>query len=384
MLPTYFKEKGEIVLGSTDCPIGYCKVKVPKYLEGSTSELPLVEIMGRIGNSRNEGSADQVNKGDKVWVEFQKTEGVLRPLVVGSAYQAPDGLPNYPHDAFHGTNTLYKRHLIPRGEDGNVHEDFEEPKRYVIGRSIPIIVKEGISWIIQNGQSILTHLKTLSHFIFLESGTADLFSTKNLFLRARNNLYIWGNKIKFKGKTIEFDLDDLEMELKKFGIDAKQIILESGGVAKIIAGAIQLSASAGDLIISSQGKISQDANGSSLIKVAQNLINDPEKAIGWILDVAGTPLASLILTPLGLFEMKNYTAGVSLKWQVLDRKLDHLTSILGFIDEFLNYFIQHNHPCVVPTGPPLNASLVIALQVKVQLEIVNVMTTKANLALLMI
>lgn len=326
-LSEYFKEKGEIVVGSQDSPIGFCKVMVPKYLEGA--DIPFVEIMGRVGNSRNEGSADQVNPGDMVWVEFQKTEGVLRPLVVGSAHQTPDGLPNYPHDSFDGPLTLNKRHLIPRDEDGNVHEDFEEPKRYVKGRAIAI-VKEGISYVTQAGQLIITSLRSLSHLMLLDSGNSDLFAKKNLFVRAKNNLHLWGNKISIKGKTVELSIDDIVMELNKFGVDAKQIILESGGIAKVIAGAIQLVAT-GDFIISSQGTISQDANGSALTKVNQNLLVEQTRAWGAQLMASGVPIAEMgIEATLGKIIAENLQG--SIKGQI-DETLDAISTLIDEISD---------------------------------------------------
>ncbi len=333
--PGTFKEIGTIVLGSTDCPIGFCKVNVPKHLEGDVSKLPLVGIIGTLGNSQNEGSTVQVNVGDKVWVEFQKTEAAgHRPLVVGSAYLAPDGLPNFPHDGFDGPLTLTKRHLIPRDENGEVHEDFEEPKKYVKGRVIAK-VKEGISTVIQNGQYILTHLKTLSHFMFSESGSADLFSTKNLFIRARNNLHLWGKKISFRGNIVELDIDDLSMKLlNEFGIDAKQIILESGGIAKIIASAIQLVTS-GDFIVSSQGKISQEAKGSSLTNVNQNLLTDPLRAWGARLNASGVTIAELgFEAKFGKIIAENLQG--SIKGQ-MNRNLDQMSAL---IDEVIDAIIK--------------------------------------------
>ncbi len=335
--PPYLKERGKIVLGSEDSPIGFCKVRVPKYLEGNVNDLPFAEIQAAIGNRQNEGEAPVVKKGDLVWVELHQSEASpksLKVIVVGSAYSTPQGLPNYPHDAFDGPLTLHKRHLIPRDDEGNVHEDFEEPKRYVKGRSIPVIVQEGISWVIQNGQSILTHLKSLSHLIFSESGSIDLFSTKNLFIRARRNLHIWGNRIKFKGETIEFDLDELFLELARLGIDAKQINLKADGIAKIIAGAIQLSAT-GDLILSAQGKISQDAVGSYHVKVGQDLVNESLKAWSAQLMAAGSPIAELgIEATLGKIIAENLQG--SIKGQ-LDTICDEIMKV---IDEINNAVLK--------------------------------------------
>ena len=382
-LPSYIKAIGRVVQGSEDSTPGFCKVFVPKYLEGDVKDLPEAWIETPPGNRQNEGSMYTVEVGDWVYVELHKTEAktpTQRVIVTSSAPASPDGLHDFPHDGFDGPLTLYKRHLIPRDSEGNIHEDFEEPKRYVKGRSIPVIAKEGISWVIQNGQSILTHLKTLSHFLFLESGTADLFSTNNLFLRAKKNLHIWADKISFKSKKLEMNLDDFELILKKFGIDAKEINLESSGLFKAIAAAIQLT-STGDFILSSSGKYSQDAVGSALTKVSQDMLSDPSEAIGWMLDIKGVPLASFLLKAYGLFELKNIAG--NLKSDVLDKILDHLKAILEFVDEFLAEYGSHAHPCVAPTGTPFTAAKAIALQVKVQLEIVKITATKAHLALIM-
>jgi len=73
----------------------------------------------------------------------------------------------------------------------------------------------------------------------------------------------------------------------------------------------------------------------------------------------------------------------SVKEEVLDAMLDHHTATLGFIDDFLTVFIAHNHPCIVPTGTPLNAANAVSIQVDVQLEITGVATTKATLATIM-
>lgn len=382
MLPPYIKERGTIVLGSEDSPPGFCKVFVPKYLEGDVGDLPFAEIQAPVGSRQNEGSAGQVFKDDYVWVEMHQSEAkpaTLKVIVVGSAFSAPNGLPNMPSDSFDGLQTLYKRHLIPRDDEGNIHEDFEEPKRYVKGRAIAI-VEEGISYVKQSGQLIITSLKTLSHLIFLDSGKIDLFAKENLFLRAKKNLHIWANKISFKGKTVEFNLDDLVLQLKKFGVDASEITLESGGLAKILAAAIQLT-STGDFIVSSSGKYSQDAVGSALTKVSQDMLTDPLDAMGWMLDIKGVLLASFLLKTKGTFELKNILG--SLKPDVLDKILDHLKAILGFIDEFLTEYISHAHPCVAPTGPAFTASKMIPVQVKIQMEMVTVDLTKASLALIM-
>lgn len=332
-LINYIKERGTIVLGSEDSPPGFCKVFIPKYLEGDVKDLPFAEIQGPVGSRQNEGSMGQVQKDDVVWVELHQSEAkpaTLKVIVVGSAYSAPDGLPNMPNDGFDGPLSLYKRHLIPRDKDGIIHEDFEEPKRYVKGRAIPVVVQEGISWVIQNGQSILTHLKTLSHFFITESGTFDFFSTNNLFLRARKNIHIWANKISFKSKTLEMTLDDFDLVLKKFKIDATQINLESGGLAKIIAAAMQLT-STGDFIVSSSGKYSQEASGSALTNVSQDLIVESTKAWGAKLLVSGVPIAEMgIEATLGKIIAENLQG--SIKGQ-LDEILDEISAVIDEISD---------------------------------------------------
>ena len=331
-LINYIKERGTVIQGSEDSPPGFCKVFVPKYLEGDVKDLPEAWIQGAVGNRQNEGSMPTVQKGDYVWVEMHQSEAkpaTLKVIVVGSAYSAPGGLPNIPHDGYDGPLTLYKKHQIPRDSEGNIHEDFEEPKRYVKGRSIPIIVQEGISWVIQNGQSILTHLKTFSHFLFLESGTIDLSSSNNLFLRAKKNLHIWANKISFKGKTIEFSLDDLILELKKFDINAEQISLESGGLAKIIAAAIQLTTT-GDFVLSAGGKISQDASGSALTNVNQDLLAETTKAWGAKLLSSGAPIADMGIEALmGKIIAENMQGSVRGQLDEIIDKINELIDGIG-------------------------------------------------------
>lgn len=141
------------------------------------------------------------------------------------------------------------------------------------------------------------------------------------------------------------ELDDFEIILKKFGIDAKQITLESGGLAKILAAAIQLT-STGDFFASSGG-------------------------------------ASLSMSELGMFSFKSHLLSLGLKPDILDKMLDHLKTILEFVDEYLTEYISHIHPCITPTGPPTTATKMIVLQVQVQLEIVKVDLTKVTLALIM-
>lgn len=333
-LPFYIKERGKIVLGSEDSPYGFCKVLVPKYLEGNVDNLPFAEIQGKLGNARNEGSGEQVNIGDHVWVELHRTEArpvTMRVIVVGSAYSAPDGLPNMPHDGFNGPLTLNQRHQIPRDKNGDIHEDFEEPKRYVKGRSIPIIVKEGISFVIQNGQLALTHLKTFSHLFFSESGIIDLYSSRNLFLRAKQNLYILANKISFKSKKLVVDLDDLEFELKKFGIDAKTFVeIKSSGVIGLIGAALKLVAQ-GDIVVSTQGKLSQEANGSALTNINQDLTVEKVRAFGAQLMVAGAPIAELgIEAALGKIIAENLNGSV--KGQ-LDDIVDRINKVIDIMNE---------------------------------------------------
>ena len=120
-------------------------------------------------------------------------------------------------------------------------------------------------------------------------------------------------------------LDELITELKKFGIDAQEIIFESGGLAKIIAGAIQLAAS-GDFIISSQGKASHDAVGSYQINVSQDLVAERVRAYGAQLIAAGMPIAELgIEASLGKIIAENLHG--SFKGQ-LDEILDEMKTIL--------------------------------------------------------
>lgn len=83
-------------------------------------------------------------------------------------------------------------------------------------------------------------------------------------------------------------------------------------------------------------------------------------------------------TGTGLLQLNN--AAGALKTDILDAMLDHDTNTLDLMDQFLDEYSTHSHPCIVPTGVPTTASNAVALRSDVQLEMTGVSTTKSTVA----
>ncbi|MBU2648767.1 phage baseplate assembly protein V [bacterium] len=292
------------------------------------SDLPWAEFKLPPGAGFNEGAFHPVRVGHYVWVDFpyrdeKGNEDTRRPRITGGCHLCPDGLPNMPHDAFDGPRSLDGLFKYPKGDDGNVDPDYEETKDSVFSRSAAF-TKEGFSFRVQNGALTVTHLKTGSRFEITENGYLDLFTAQNGFIRAAKKLVIKAAElVLISSKKIGFEFPELEQKINTWILETSSFSVTSKGLAKIVGKAVQLLSDT-DFSVTTQGKQSFSSSGSILQSIDQNTTTDPLKAWGAELHISGVPMASLLLDPTGLFEMKNTTANLKL---IIDGIIDEISLI---------------------------------------------------------
>jgi len=66
------------------------------------SDLPWAEYRLPVGSRFNDGFFPPADVGDLVWVKFPYEGDTRRPVIIGSAHFAPNGKPNFPHEAWVG------------------------------------------------------------------------------------------------------------------------------------------------------------------------------------------------------------------------------------------------------------------------------------------
>lgn len=65
-------------------------------------DLPWAEYMLPVGARPNDGDFNPAQKGDLVWCEFDRGDSRY-PIIKGSCFYAPAGVPNLPHESFAGS-----------------------------------------------------------------------------------------------------------------------------------------------------------------------------------------------------------------------------------------------------------------------------------------
>jgi len=65
-------------------------------------DLPWAEYRLPVGSRFNDGFFIPADVDDLVWVKFPYDGDTRRPVIIGSAHYAPDGKPNFPHEAWAG------------------------------------------------------------------------------------------------------------------------------------------------------------------------------------------------------------------------------------------------------------------------------------------
>ncbi|WP_138590674.1 phage baseplate assembly protein V [Pseudoalteromonas ruthenica] len=96
------KHRAEVV--SVDHPksLQMCQVRLlGLWDEVPDKDLPWAEYHLPFGARANEGDFKPCQPGDTVWVEFVAGDSRF-PLITGSAYYAPNKVPNLPHEIFNG------------------------------------------------------------------------------------------------------------------------------------------------------------------------------------------------------------------------------------------------------------------------------------------
>lgn len=88
-------------------------------------DLPWAEYRLPVGSRFNDGFFIPADVGDYVWVKFPYGGDTRRPVIIGSAHYAPDGKPNFPHEAWAGPemHTHKRTGNEPVPAENAYHED---------------------------------------------------------------------------------------------------------------------------------------------------------------------------------------------------------------------------------------------------------------------
>jgi len=79
-------------------------------------DLPWAEYRLPVGSRFNDGYFVPADVGDLVWVKFPYDGDTRRPVIIGSAHYAPDGNPNFPHEAWAGDDMHEHKRTGPEPE----------------------------------------------------------------------------------------------------------------------------------------------------------------------------------------------------------------------------------------------------------------------------
>ena len=85
------------------------------------ADLPWAEYRLPVGSRFNDGFFIPADVGDFVWVKFPYDGDTRRPVIIGSAHYAPDGKPNFPHEAWVG-DSVHKHKRKGNESDPADHE----------------------------------------------------------------------------------------------------------------------------------------------------------------------------------------------------------------------------------------------------------------------
>jgi hypothetical protein len=101
------------------------KVRVVGEWEGvNVVDLPWAEYMLPVGARPNDGDFRPARKGDLVWCEFDRGDSRY-PIIKGSCFFAPKGVPNAPHESFSGSESFEHKRTAsqPKPEAARYHRD---------------------------------------------------------------------------------------------------------------------------------------------------------------------------------------------------------------------------------------------------------------------
>ncbi|MGB1271363.1 MAG: phage baseplate assembly protein V, partial [Endozoicomonas sp.] len=92
------------VVVDVDEPRGLMMAKVRvlgQWSDAKERDLPWAEYRLPVGHGFNRGDFTPAEVGDLVWVDFIGRD-TRYPRITGSCHFSPDGVPNFPHEAFKG------------------------------------------------------------------------------------------------------------------------------------------------------------------------------------------------------------------------------------------------------------------------------------------
>lgn len=141
------------------------------------ADLPWAEYRLPVGSRFNDGFFIPADVGDFVWVKFPYDGDTRRPVIIGSAHYAPDGKPNFPHEAWQGTSQHAHKRIgkEPAPADHGYHKDVVFTQH---GASIEMREDTSIS-IIQRGTGTEINIDP--------QGVLTIHSENALYLSATEN-----------------------------------------------------------------------------------------------------------------------------------------------------------------------------------------------------
>lgn len=149
------------------------QVRVKDLFDGiPDSDLPWATYKLPPGSRPNDGFFTPCDVGDWVWVDFPFNGDTRRPRITGSVHYCPDSLPNFPHDAFSGSQSYQHKRTGPQ----------TQPEATGYHRDVVFCQHGILIEIVENTQAVRITQK--------KSGSAvEIDSQGNITAHSENNLY---------------------------------------------------------------------------------------------------------------------------------------------------------------------------------------------------
>lgn len=154
-------------------------------------DLPWAEYMLPNGARPNDGDFSPAQKGDLVWCEFDRGDSRF-PIIKGSCFFAPNGVPNLPHESFAGPESYQHKRTDaqPKPAAATYHKDRVSTQFNVLMQRTA------------NGAVRVTHKPTGTAVEITESGQFVLHveddsfesTSKNKLLEAELNISVIGKR----------------------------------------------------------------------------------------------------------------------------------------------------------------------------------------------
>lgn len=196
--------RAEVVSVGVQENLMMAQVRIPGFFDNlNDKQLPWAEYKLPIGFRPNEGSFTPVKVGDRVWVDWYSNEFDPSKLrITGSVHEAPEGVPNFPHEAFGGDDKFDHQRTPnqPEVEEQGYHTGVVYSQNNVLAEVLPggnfrLTDKvSGTALAIENGKYIL-HGEGEGFISFVENLLIELSAALTFNIAGNATFTVGGNAL---------------------------------------------------------------------------------------------------------------------------------------------------------------------------------------------